>query len=42
LRAHIEKGKYKPSHKLTNEIAIALHSKIDELFMWDEDTAKNN
>jgi putative transcriptional regulator len=37
---YVEKGKYNPSLKLAHGIAVALHSTIDELFIWDEDTAE--
>ena len=33
----IEKGKYNPSLKLAHDIAKALNSRIDELFIFDED-----
>ena len=33
----LEKGKYNPSLKLAHDIAKALNSKIDELFIFDED-----
>ncbi len=33
----LEKGKYNPSLKLAYDIAKALNSKIDELFIFDED-----
>jgi putative transcriptional regulator len=32
----LEKGKYNPSLKLAHDIAKALNSKIDELFIFDE------
>jgi len=33
----LEKGKYNPSLKLAHDIAKALNSKIDELFIFDEE-----
>jgi putative transcriptional regulator len=33
---YVEKGKYNPSLKLAHDIAVALHSTIDELFLWDD------
>ena len=33
----LEKGKYNPSLKLAHNIAKALNSKIDELFIFDDD-----
>ncbi|ODS41899.1 MAG: transcriptional regulator [Candidatus Altiarchaeales archaeon IMC4] len=32
----LEKGKYNPSLKLAHDIAKALNSKIDELFIFDD------
>jgi putative transcriptional regulator len=32
----LEKGKYNPSLRLAHDIAKALHSSIDELFLFDE------
>lgn len=32
----LEKGKYNPSLKLAHDIAKALNTKIDELFIFDE------
>ena len=31
----LEKGKYNPSLKLAHDVAVALHSSIDELFIFD-------
>ena len=31
----LEKGKYNPSLKLAHEVAIALNTTIDELFIFD-------
>ncbi len=33
----LEKGKYNPSLKLAHDVAKALHSSIDELFIFDEE-----
>lgn len=33
----LEKGKYNPSLKLAHDAAKALHSTIDELFIFDEE-----
>lgn len=33
----LEKGKYNPSLKLAHDIAEALKTKIDELFIFEED-----
>ena len=33
----LEKGKYTPSLKLAHDVAKALHSTIDELFLFDEE-----
>jgi putative transcriptional regulator len=35
----LEKGKYNPSLKLAHDVANALHSTIDELFIFDEEGA---
>jgi len=32
----LEKGKYNPSLKLAHDVAVALNSTIDELFIFDE------
>jgi putative transcriptional regulator len=32
----LEKGKYNPSLKLAYDVAKALHSTIDELFLFDD------
>ena len=34
---YLEKGKYNPSLKLAHDIAKALHTTIDELFLFEED-----
>lgn len=33
----LEKGKYNPSLKLAHDIAMALKSKMDEVFIFDDD-----
>ncbi|MDD5148669.1 MAG: helix-turn-helix transcriptional regulator [Candidatus ainarchaeum sp.] len=33
----LEKGKYNPSLKLSHKIAKALHAKIEELFIFEEE-----
>jgi len=35
---YMEKGKYNPSLKLAHEVAKALKTTIDDLFVFDEDT----
>jgi putative transcriptional regulator len=35
---YIEKGKYNPSLKLAHDIAVALNSTIEELFIWDDES----
>ena len=32
----LEKGKYNPSLKLAHDIAVVLHVKIDDLFIFDD------
>ncbi len=34
----LEKGKYNPSLKLAHDVAKALNAKIDELFIFDDET----
>ncbi|EML6321887.1 helix-turn-helix transcriptional regulator [Bacillus cereus] len=34
--SHLEKGKYNPSLQLAHDIAKALHSKIDEIFIFED------
>jgi putative transcriptional regulator len=34
---YLEKGKYIPSLKLAHDVAEALESSIDELFLWDDE-----
>lgn len=36
----LEKGKYNPSLKLAHDIAVALNSKIDELFIFEDEEEK--
>ncbi len=33
----LEQGKYNPSLKLAHDVARALHTRIDELFIFDDD-----
>lgn len=33
----LEKGKYNPSLKLAHDIAVALNTKIDDLFIFDDE-----
>jgi putative transcriptional regulator len=35
---YLEKGKYNPSLKLAHDVAIALKSTIEELFIWDDES----
>jgi putative transcriptional regulator len=32
----LEKGRYNPSLQLAHDVALALHTTIDELFIFDE------
>ncbi|MGH0551834.1 helix-turn-helix transcriptional regulator [Bacillus pretiosus] len=34
--SHLEKGKYNPSLQLAHDIAKALHSTIDEIFIFED------
>ncbi|CAJ36786.1 helix-turn-helix transcriptional regulator [Methanocella arvoryzae] len=34
----LEKGKYNPSLKLAHDVAKVLNAKIDELFIFDDET----
>ena len=34
---YLERGKYIPSLKLAHDVAVALESSIDELFLWDDE-----
>lgn len=36
----LEKGKYNPSLRLAHDIAVALNSTIDELFIFDDEIRK--
>ncbi len=38
----IEKGKYNPSLKLAHDIAKALQTTIDELFIFEDDLEERN
>jgi putative transcriptional regulator len=38
----LEKGKYNPSLRLAHEVAQALDSSIDELFLFDDDREKGS
>jgi putative transcriptional regulator len=33
----LEKGKYNPSLNLAHDVAVALKSTIEELFLWDDE-----
>lgn len=33
----LEQGKYNPSLKLAHDVAVALHTSIDDLFIFDDD-----
>ena len=33
----LEKGKYNPSLNLAHDVALALKSTIEELFLWDDE-----
>jgi putative transcriptional regulator len=33
-----EKGKYNPSLKLAHDVAVALKTTIEELFIWDDES----
>ncbi len=35
---YLEKGKYNPSLKLAHDVALALKSTIEELFLWDDES----
>ncbi|MGQ0517585.1 helix-turn-helix transcriptional regulator [Bacillus sp. D-CC] len=35
--SHLEKGKYNPSLQLAYDIAKALHSTIDEVFIFEDE-----
>jgi putative transcriptional regulator len=34
---YLEASKYNPSLKLAHDVAVALGTTIDDLFLWDED-----
>ena len=34
----LEKGKYNPSLKLAHDIAVVLEARIDDIFIFDENT----
>jgi putative transcriptional regulator len=34
----LEKGKYNPSLKLAHDIAVALNAKIDDLFIFEDES----
>ncbi|MED2184724.1 helix-turn-helix transcriptional regulator [Bacillus wiedmannii] len=34
--SHLEKGKYNPSLQLAHDVAKALHSTIDEIFIFED------
>ena len=36
----LEKGKYNPSLKLAHDVAEALNAKIDELFLFEDESAE--
>ena len=38
----LEQGKYNPSLRLAHEIAIALHARIDDLFIFDDGSPERN
>jgi len=38
----IEKGKYNPSLKLAHDVAKALQTTIDELFIFEDDLEERN
>ncbi len=38
----LEKGKYNPSLKLAHDVAVALKSTIEELFLWDDEAPDYN
>jgi putative transcriptional regulator len=33
----LEQGRYNPSLKLAHDVAVALHARIDDLFLFDND-----
>jgi len=38
----LEKGKYSPSLKLAHDVAVALKSTIEELFLWDDEVRESD
>ncbi len=34
---YLEAGKYNPSLRLAHDVAVALGTTIDELFLWDDE-----
>jgi putative transcriptional regulator len=34
---YLEAGKYNPSLKLSHDVAVALGTTIDDVFLWDEE-----
>jgi len=34
---YLEAGKYNPSLKLAHDVAVALGTTLDELFLWDDE-----
>lgn len=36
---YLEAGKYNPSLRLAHDVAVALGTTIDELFLWDDEEA---
>jgi putative transcriptional regulator len=37
----LEQGKYNPSLKLAHDVAMILHAKIDELFIFGDETPEH-
>ena len=38
----LEKGKYNPSLRLAHDVAVALKSTIEELFIWGDEAPDSN
>ncbi|HET6580634.1 MAG TPA: helix-turn-helix transcriptional regulator [Methanoregula sp.] len=38
----LEQGKYNPSLRLAHDVACALHTKIDDLFIFDDEPEPGN
>lgn len=36
---YLEKGKYNPSLKLAHDVAVALRTTLDELFIFEDDSS---